>query len=90
VADPVVLPSLAPPATAAMPCSFTNFKTYIDEALALLWEVWAMVEKMTAAEEAKRAALPDVAGPPRCYLAVMVDPTLGSGAEHVVHLLWCS
>jgi hypothetical protein len=46
-----------------------------------------MVEKMAAAEEVKRATPSDVAGPPHWYLVLMADPTLGSGAGHVVHLL---
>jgi hypothetical protein len=81
------LSSLAPPTRATMACSTTNLKTCINGVLGLLWEVRAMVEKMAAAEEVKRATPSDVAGPPHWYLVLMADPTLGSGAGHVVHLL---
>jgi hypothetical protein len=63
--DPVVVVLIGAtmPAGAVVACPSTNWKTFIDGALTLLGEVRAMVEKMAAVEEAKKAAPLDALPP---------------------------
>jgi hypothetical protein len=48
--------SLAPPTGAAIACPSLNMRLCLQRALALLWEMKAMAERMAVAEEAKKTA----------------------------------
>jgi hypothetical protein len=60
---PLTLSLWAPPTEAAMAHTPVDTKTGVDRAMALIEEVKAMLAKMMAVEEAKRAALPAAVPP---------------------------
>jgi hypothetical protein len=74
--------TLALPAGATMACSSIDIKTCIDGALTLWGEMQAMVEKIAAAEEAKRAAPPDALPQSACLDSLRTPSRVSTLRSH--------
>jgi hypothetical protein len=81
--------SLALPTGTTMASSSIDIKTCIDEALTLLEKVRTMVEKMAAAEEAKRAAPPDALPPSPCSDSLHTPSHASTLRRHAIFKRTC-